>query len=207
MVHVVIGLRMEIVKYMQSHFFSFSTSCVTSFCSRMRFTSSSIVLRVLMIQWAQFTCPLLKRLLPLAPALSSRRKDCVELASQHKIDHHCGDGRGCVALGWEKKMLWKKRHFYGPCELCAFACPHTYTYQTHIYTATYPLNILVALLWVRKKKADEMKEKAWLWSLRMLCICMSSHIYIAHAHLYCNISIEHLVIALDIMTLTWCFFF
>ena len=143
MVHVVIGLRMEIVKYMQSHFFSFSTSCVTSFCSRMRFTSSSIVFSALMIQWAAFTCPLLSRLLPLAPAWSSRRKDCVELASQHKIDHHCGDGRGCVALGWEKQK-------------------------------------------------DAMKEKALLWSLRTLCICMSSHIYISDAHLYCNISLEHL---------------
>ena len=105
MVHVVIGLRMEIVKSMQSLFPSFSTSCVTSFCSRMRFTSSSIVFSALMIQWAAFTCPLLSRLLPLAPAWSSRRKDCVELASQHKIDHHCGDGRGCVALGRKKKLM------------------------------------------------------------------------------------------------------
>ena len=53
-----IGLRMEIVKHMQTHFFPFSTSCVTSFSSRMRFISSSIVLRVLMIHWAHFTCPL-----------------------------------------------------------------------------------------------------------------------------------------------------
>ena len=64
----------------------------------------------------------------------------------------------CSGLG-KKKMLWKKRHYYGPCELCAFACPHTYTYQTHIYTATYPLNILVALLWVRKKRLMKWKKR------------------------------------------------
>ena len=60
MVHVVIGLRMEIVKSMQSLFFPFSNSCVTSFCSRMRFTSSSILLHIFLTQWAQFTCPPLK---------------------------------------------------------------------------------------------------------------------------------------------------
>ena len=57
-VHVVIVLRMEISKSMQSPFFSFSNSCMTSFCSRMRCTFSSILLRVFMTQWAHSTYPL-----------------------------------------------------------------------------------------------------------------------------------------------------
>ena len=51
---------MEISKSMQSPFFSFSNSCMTSFCSRMRCTFSSILLRVFMTQWAHSTYPPLK---------------------------------------------------------------------------------------------------------------------------------------------------
>ena len=152
-----------------------------------------------MTQWAQFTCPLLKRLLPLAPALSSRRKDCVELASQHKIDHHCGDGRGCFALGWGKKAMKEKALLWSLRTLCICMYSHIYISDAHLY-CNISLEHLGCVALGQKKKADEMKEQTWLWSLRMLCICMSSHIYIAHAHLYCNISIEHLVISLDIMT-------
>ena len=31
------------------------------------------------------------------------------LASQHKVDHHCRDGRGCIALGREKKRRISER--------------------------------------------------------------------------------------------------
>ena len=74
---------------------------------------------------APFICPPCSRwrVQPFSSAWSSRRKDYVELASQHKIDHHCRDGRGCVTLGREnpKGHLWNEDY----CVLgqhCVFAC-------------------------------------------------------------------------------------
>ena len=111
-IHVVIALHLEVVNDMHTHtnmdaFFS----CLTSNCSWLRFSSPSIVLSALVRKWAPLTCPLSSqwRLLPPAPAWSSRRKDR-EFASQHKIDHPCRDGRGCVALGREQERhFWKEK--------------------------------------------------------------------------------------------------
>ena len=79
---------------------------------------------------APLTCPPCSRwrVQPFSSAWSSRRKDYVELASQHKIDHHCRDGRGCVTLGREnpKGHFWNEDH----CVLgqhCVFACIISFT--------------------------------------------------------------------------------
>ena len=68
------------------------------------------------------------RLRPPAPAWSSKRKD-VERASQHRTDHHCQNGRGCVALGREKKAAHLQ--IYMP-RVYAYMLTHTHTPIMHI---------------------------------------------------------------------------
>ena len=69
------------------------------------------------------------RLLPPAPAWSSRRKD-VERAPQHRTDHHCQNGRGCVALGREKKAAHLQ--IYMP-RVYAHMLTHTHTHTDHAH--------------------------------------------------------------------------
>ena len=60
-VHVVIGLRMEVVKYMPSFFsFFFNLVCDVILFENEVYILINSVARFLKIQWAQFTFPLLK---------------------------------------------------------------------------------------------------------------------------------------------------
>ena len=141
MVHVVIGLRMEIVKYMHSLFFFFDIVC--------DFILFENEVYILINSVARFDDTM----------------GTVHLSSFEASPSSCT----CIVV--ETKGL---------CGACLTA-------QDRPSLWRWP--------WLRCSglgKKDAMKEKALLWSLRTLCICMSSHIYISDAHLYCNISLEHL---------------